>query len=199
MHVLLSGVLSRCADDVGESCAGVRVSAGYCMGVLVEGCGDSSVIETSRHDDDRHRCLEHLSGHEMAKIVQTKVAKPGGAAMTEEGFRHTIRLPGSDATVVGKYICLPRWWPGERPVMLLENPKRCGIDVDRVGALGLGRSQHRPVGAFDPTTAKRDPASIDVEVAPAQTEQLRAPRSGDSCGEQEHVQERITVSNEVQQ
>lgn len=49
------------------------------------------------------------------------------------------------------------------------------------------------------TTAKRDAASIDVEVAPAQTEQLRATRPGDSRREQEHVQERIAVSNEVQQ
>lgn len=61
------------------------------------------MIETSRHDDDRHRCMQHFGGHEMAKIVQTKMAKLGGVAMTEEGFRDTVRLPGGDATVAREH------------------------------------------------------------------------------------------------
>ncbi len=57
-----------------------------------------------------------------------------------------------------------------------QHGKRGGIDVGGVSALGLGRSQDGTVGSFNPDSAKRDPGSFDIDVAPAQTEQLRASR-----------------------
>ncbi len=50
--------------------------------------------------------LQHLGGHEMAKIMETKVAKFGCAAMTENGFADTIRFPGGNTIVVGEDICI---------------------------------------------------------------------------------------------
>ena len=100
---------SRPTDEVGQSCAGVRVSAGYHVGVFVECCRDSAVIETSRHNDDRHRSLQHFGGHEVAEIVQAKVAKPGAAAMADKGFRHTVRLPRADTAVIGEQVCIRCW------------------------------------------------------------------------------------------
>lgn len=87
----------------------MRVSAGYRVGVLVECCQNSAVIETSRHHDDRHRSLQHFGGHEMAEIVQAKVAKPGGAAMADKGFRYTVRLPRGDTAVIGEQVCIRCW------------------------------------------------------------------------------------------
>ena len=80
----------------------------------------------------------------------------------------------------------------------LENRKRKWIDVDTVSAFGLGRRQHGTVRAFNPSPVKRDPGSFEIDAAPAQTEKLRATRPGDR-GEPEHLQERVAVSNEVQQ
>lgn len=74
-----------------------------------------------------------------------------------------------------------------------------GIDVDGVRAFGLGQRQHRTVGSLHPASAERDPSSFDVDVVPTQTEQLRPPRPSDCGGEQEHMQERVAVSDEVEQ
>ena len=125
--------------------------------------------------------------------------KPGGTAMVEERFGDTVRFPRGDTTVVGEHVRVRCWRPGEGPVKLGEHRERRRIDVDSVSTFGLGRRQHGIVGSFDPTTAKRDPGSVDVDVASAQTEKLRSPRPGDSRGEEEHMQEQVAVSDEVQQ
>ena len=132
----------------------------------------------------------------MAEIVETEVAKFGGAAMAEEGFGDTVRFPRGDSVVVGEDIPV-RWWRcDEGPVEHGEHGEGDGVDVDGVRAFGRGRGQDGIVGSFDPASAERDPGSVDVDVVPAQTEQLRTPRPGHRRDEQKHVQERVAASDE---
>ena len=70
----------------------------------------------------------------MAEIVETEVAKFGGAAMAEEGFGDTVRFPRGDSVVVGEDIPV-RWWRcDEGPVELGEHGEGGGVDVDGVRA-----------------------------------------------------------------
>lgn len=56
-------------DSLPESGCGLGVSAGHDVGVAVEGGGDPTVVEATGDNGERDAGVEHLGGHEMAKIM----------------------------------------------------------------------------------------------------------------------------------
>ena len=180
-----------CLHDLPEGGGGLGVAAGDSVGVLVEGGRHPAVVETPRDDDEGDAGVEHLGGHEVAQVVQPERSQPGGPAVAEEGFGDPVRLPRRGAAVVTEHEPL-------RPVASLplggehaEHVDRHRVEVDDVTAFGLGGGEHRAVGSFDPAGAERHPSGGEVDVVPAQPEQLGAAGAGERRQHQQGVQVRV--------
>jgi len=71
------------------------------MRVDVERRRGPGVGETSRHDRDRYASVEHLGGHEVSKIMQSKMRKTSSPTSSDEMFGHEVRQPWSGPHSVG--------------------------------------------------------------------------------------------------
>ena len=62
-------------QDVPQGGGGLRVAAGYGVGVLVEGGGAAAVIEPAGYNDEGDAGVEHLGGHEVAEVAKAEGAE----------------------------------------------------------------------------------------------------------------------------
>lgn len=68
---------------------------------------------------------------------------------------------------------------------VLDQYRHCvGVHGHRVGPVGLGGSQDRAVDAFDQGAGEPDRGVFEVDLTPAQPEQLAAPGTGGGCHSQ---------------
>ncbi len=175
------------------------VAAGDSVGVLIEGGRHPAVIETPRNNHEGDPGVEHLGGHEVAQVVQTERSQPGGPAVPEEGFGDPVRLPRRGAAVVTEHEPLPQVdilpLGGEHA----EHFDCHRVEVDHVTAFGLGGGEHRAVWSFDPAGAERHPSGGEVDVVPAQPEQLSATGAGERRQHQQGVQIRVAGGDIVEQ
>ena len=77
-----------------------------------------------------------------------------------------------------------------RPVRFKKNETRL-VEGDTVGAPILGRAENRPVGAFDQGASEPEGGVIEVDVRPAQRQQLAAAGAGDDGEVNEGVEVEI--------
>ena len=106
--------------------------------------------------------------------------------MTDERLGHPVRQPrrrpvavrGEHEGVVGE-LDVVRWAAGFGPAPVFDQPFDRGL-VDRhaIGAMRLGGPQHRTGRSFDVGAREADGGVADVDLGPAQPEQLAAPSSG---------------------
>jgi hypothetical protein len=90
MHV--KGANSK-SDAICEHLGRVAIASRHCVRIDVKRCRRSCVGEPGRDNDNWDTCLEHLSHHEVAEIVQPKVRQTRFATTTDEGLRHPVRKP----------------------------------------------------------------------------------------------------------
>ena len=120
----------------------------------------ASVVESTGDHHDGYAGLEHLGRHEVAKIVQTELAKAGGSSVSQEGLGDPVRFPGSGATVVAEDEPVgAAWWtallqqdePRIHVVARLPfwSPRPEGTPHDQA----LVDSRAQSVGATDPYVA----------------------------------------------
>src|SRR6266545_2681024 len=98
-----SGVI----DALPQRRGGLGVSAGYGVGVAVQGGGHAAVVEAAGDDGEGDAGVEHLGGHEVAEVVQPELPQPGGASGPQERFGGAVRFPRrGSAGVVAEHECL---------------------------------------------------------------------------------------------
>ena len=115
------------------------------------------MVEAAGHDHERDAGVEHLGGHEMAEVVKSERAEPGGPAMAKEGFGDPVRLPGGDAAVVAEHETAA--FGANVPSVVGEHLAGGRVKVDDMAALGLRGGEDRSVGSFDPAGTERDAAA----------------------------------------
>ena len=59
------------------------------------------MTQPRRHDWDGNAGIEHLSRHEVAKVVESEMIKPSSAAHPDQALGHEVRRPGPGARFVG--------------------------------------------------------------------------------------------------
>jgi hypothetical protein len=186
-----------CLEEVPEGGGGVGVATGDRVGVVVEGGGDAAVVESSGDGDERDPGVEHLGSHEVAEIMEAEGSEPSGAAVAKERLGDPVRFPGSAAAVVAEREAVPGA-SGSLGVGR-EDGEGAGIEVDDVAASCLGAREHRTLGAFHPFVAERHTTPNEVDVVPAQSEELRPAGAGHRSEDQEGVELRIARSDVVEQ
>jgi hypothetical protein len=128
----------------------------------------------------------------VAEIVKPEMRQSSGASGSDEPFRDEIRQPGPGPTsVLAEHEPLPhRPHVGGHGAVLHDNPmgsehgQGVGVERDAIGAPSLGRPQFRAVGSFDEGPGERDRSTGEVDVGPAQRQQL-APASAGANSEAE--------------
>ena len=116
--------------------------------------------EASRHDRNRHAGIEHLGGHEVSEIMETKMAKASGPTSNDEALGDEVRQPGSGSCSVGTEhkALFERICSVLLPHMFTVGPQEFdagGVERDPVRTTGLGGNEDRSFRPLDDRASSR--------------------------------------------
>jgi hypothetical protein len=131
--------------------------------------------------DHRHRYAggEHGGGHEVPKVVQPERGQAGVAAVGNEPLGHPVGPPRVTPSVAAEHEPVDHAIGPGGAVPLADQQLDAGrIERDAVGVPVLGRPEHRSAGAVNQSPAEPDGGVVEVDIGPAQSEELAAAGAG---------------------
>ena len=131
--------------------------------------------------------MKHFSGHEVAEIMQSEGAKPGGDEVPLERLGDPVRFPRH--AVVGCEHESVTINAASATVAIAGEDLRGGlVEFDCMSAFGLGLSEHGSGWAFHPAVRECHLSKLQIDVPPSKSEQLGAAGAGSRCEHHEHVE-----------
>ena len=145
--------------------------------------------EASRHNRDRYAGVEHLGGHEVAQVVETKMPEASGPTSNDETLGHIVRQPWSGPGTAGTehkslfdriYTVLFR----HTLTVVPQEREAGGVERHSVRTTGLGGDQDRPFWPLNDRTLHGEASRRQVDIGPAKREQLSS-TGARGCGQRE--------------